>query len=102
MHTIGQGANTQVRVRLALRLEAITIAWMVVEATVSIGAGVLARSILLVAFGAGSGVELLSACKLYWRLHHEARARPEDEAAMERIERRLRRAPGILSLWHKG
>lgn len=82
--------------RLALRLEAITIAWMIAEAGVAIGAGVLARSVLLLAFGVDSGIELLSACVLYWRLHREAQSRPGDEATVELIERRTARFGGYL------
>jgi divalent metal cation (Fe/Co/Zn/Cd) transporter len=82
--------------RTALRLEGVTIAWMVVEAGVSIGAAVLARSILLLAFGVDSGVELLSAGVLYWRLHWEAQARPGEEATVERIERRTAWFAGYL------
>lgn len=82
--------------RRALRLEAISIAWMIVEAGVAIGAGVIAHSVLLLAFGVDSGIELLSAGALYWRLDREARARPGDEAAVERIERRTARFAGWL------
>lgn len=60
-------------VRIALRLEAITIAWMLVEAALSIGAGVVAHSALLLAFGIDSVIELVSAFVLYWRLQVEAR-----------------------------
>jgi divalent metal cation (Fe/Co/Zn/Cd) transporter len=48
-----------------VRLEAITIAWVVIEAAVAIGAGVVARSVLLIAFGADSVIELLSGVALY-------------------------------------
>jgi divalent metal cation (Fe/Co/Zn/Cd) transporter len=82
--------------RLALRLEAITIAWMIVEAGVAIAAGVVARSVLLLAFGADSGIELLSAGVLYWRLLREARAAPRDEAGVELMERRTARFGGYL------
>jgi divalent metal cation (Fe/Co/Zn/Cd) transporter len=102
--------------RPALRLEALTIAWMIVEAAASIAAGLLARSLLLVAFGVDSGIELLSAGVLYWRLLREARAEPGEEAAVERLERRTARFGGCLlyalalyvliqagyGLWHRG
>src|SRR2546425_11979448 len=90
----GRGRVSQMR--LALRLEAITIVWMVVEAAVSIGAGILAKSVLLLAFGVDSGIELLSACVLYWRLHHEAQAQPGEEAAVEAVERRASQIAGYL------
>lgn len=84
------------RMRPALRLEAITLAWMVIEASVSIGAGVAAGSLLLVAFGADSVVELISAGVLFWRLRLEAQARPGDDAAIEAVEQRASRIGGYL------
>jgi divalent metal cation (Fe/Co/Zn/Cd) transporter len=80
----------------ALRLEGLTIAWMVVEATVSIGAGVRAGSLLLLAFGADSLIELLSAGVLYGRLRAETRAVAVDDAAREAMEKRAARIAGWL------
>lgn len=45
-----------------------TIAWNVVEAFVAIGAGLVAGSVALVGFGADSGIEVISAVALLWRL----------------------------------
>jgi len=45
-------------VAMALRLEKITIVWMVVEAAAAVGAGIVAHSLLLVAFGIDSAIEL--------------------------------------------
>src|SRR5207237_1187699 len=61
------------RVRDGVRVELITIVWMVLEAAVALGAGIAARSILLTAFGLDSGIELVSAGALWWRLRTEAR-----------------------------
>ena len=55
-------------IRKAFRLEYVTLAWMVVEAGVAIRAGVVARSITLLAFGIDSLIELASAVLLIWRL----------------------------------
>ena len=52
----------------AFRLERLTIAWMIVEAAVAIGAAVAAHGLLLMAFGIDSAIELTSACVLIWRL----------------------------------
>ena len=82
--------------RPALRLEAITLLWMVVEASVSIGAGVVAGSLLLVAFGADSVIELISAGVLFWRLRLEAMAQPGDMETVEAVERRASRIGGYL------
>ena len=54
--------------RRALRLEYLTVGWNVLEAVVAIGAGVLAGSVALIAFGADSGIEIVSAVGLLWRL----------------------------------
>jgi divalent metal cation (Fe/Co/Zn/Cd) transporter len=51
--------------RLGVRLEIVTIGWMAVEAVVAIGGGVLARSVLLTAFGIDSIVELMSGLVLF-------------------------------------
>lgn len=72
--------------RRALRLEWFTITWNVVEAAVAITAGLIAGSVALVGFGVDSGVEVLSAVFLVWRLRA---ARPaDDEAAHHHAERR--------------
>jgi len=65
----------------------LTIAWMLVEATVAIGAGVAARSVLLTAFGFDSVIELLSGLALYRRL-----------AGSESMERQTVRLSAVLLL----
>ncbi len=80
----------------ALKLEALTIAWMVLEAAGAIGAGIVARSVLLLAFGADSIIELVSAALLYRRLSFEAQATPEDMQHIEAIEQKTARASGYL------
>ena len=87
---------TAERMRPALRLEAITLLWMVVEASVSIGAGIAAGSLLLIAFGADSVIELISAGVLFWRLRLEAMAQPDDTEMVEAVERRASRIGGYL------
>jgi len=89
-------ANRSDGMAVALRLEAVTIAWMVVEAAVAIGAGLAAKSLLLIAFGVDSLIELGSACLLYWRLSRESRAVPGSEASLEVIERRTAKIGGYL------
>lgn len=82
--------------RSALRLEGLTLAWMVIEASVSIGAGVVAHSVLLLAFGVDSIIELVSAALLYFRLCKEARAEPGDMAGIEALEEKASRIGGWL------
>jgi len=81
------------QVRMGVRVEVFTVLWMVVEAVVSIGAGVLARSALLVAFGIDSVVELVSGAILLWRLSVEARG-----GDTEQIERAERRAAWVVAV----
>jgi divalent metal cation (Fe/Co/Zn/Cd) transporter len=80
-------------VRQALALEWITIAWMVIEAAVAIGAGVAAGSITLLAFGIDSLIELASAGVLIWRLTVELR---HGQAFSENAERLASRIGGGL------
>ena len=71
--------------RRALRLESFTVGWNVVEAVVAIGAGVIAGSVALVGFGVDSGVEVISAVGLLWRLRKAgSTATVQEESAAER------------------
>ncbi len=45
--------------RSGVRLEVFTVIWMVIEAAVALGAGIVAGSILLIAFGLDSVIELM-------------------------------------------
>ncbi len=80
--------TTQATVRRIQRVQVITIAWMSVEAAVSLFAAWRARSPALLAFGGDSAVELMSAVVVLWRF----RAHPEQEHA----ERRAARIAGVL------
>lgn len=79
-----------------LRLEAVSIVWMVVEAAVSVGAGIAAGSLLLVAFGVDSVIEMISAILLFWRLRRQALGLLPDEEAIEALERKVARVAGFL------
>ncbi|GAC1324773.1 MAG: cation transporter [Chloroflexota bacterium] len=59
--------------RSGVRLEVFTVTWMVLEAAVALGAGIVARSFLLTAFGVDSVIELVSGSILLWRLSLESR-----------------------------
>ncbi len=82
-------ARRAAQVRAGVRIEIFTVIWMVVEAAVSIGAGILASSALLTAFGLDSVIELVSGAILLWRLLVESRG--EDAEHIERAERRAAR-----------
>lgn len=69
-------------VALGIRLEVVTVIWMSVEAAAALAAAMMARSVLLAAFGFDSVVELLSGGVLLWRLSAEAR-----ESSTERVKR---------------
>jgi divalent metal cation (Fe/Co/Zn/Cd) transporter len=95
-------------IREAFRLEWLTIGWMTVEAGVAIWAGVTAGSLVLLAFGFDSVVELASAGVLMWRLSVELR---HGQRFSERAERLASRIGGALlfalaayvtaaALWH--
>ncbi len=55
----------------AFNLEWFTVGWMTVEATVALYSGLRAHSLSLMAFGVDSGIELVSAFVLIWRLNVE-------------------------------
>lgn len=77
--------------RAGVSVEWVTIAWMVIEIGVSIGTALASGSVALMAFGLDSGIELISAGVLLWRLGLERRGGKE-----ERIERAEQRAAGIV------
>lgn len=80
--------------RVGVCLEVFTVCWMVVEAVIAIGAGVLARSVLLTAFGLDSAIELVSGAILLWRLSAEARS--SDLEQIERVEMRATQVSAAL------
>jgi len=88
-----QGPARERAVRAGVRLELVTIGWMAVEAVVGIGAGILARSVLLTAFGLDSVIELVTGGVLLWRLLTEAR-----NQSVERVERAEQRAAWIAGI----
>ncbi|MGH7870305.1 MAG: cation transporter [Candidatus Dormibacteraceae bacterium] len=70
------------------RVQTVTIAWMSVEAAVSLLAAWRARSPALLAFGGDSAIELLSAMVVLWRFRADG--------AQEHTERRAARIAGVL------
>ena len=79
--------------RAGVRIEIVTVVWMTVEALIAIVAGILARSVLLIAFGFDSVIELVSGGALLWRLATEARGR-----SLARVERAENRAAWITGI----
>ena len=89
-------ADKSSNMRQAIRLEVLSVAWMLVEAAVAIGSGVVAHSLLLVAFGADSIIEMISASVLLIRLLSEALIGPGQEEHIERLEHRASRIAAAL------
>jgi divalent metal cation (Fe/Co/Zn/Cd) transporter len=79
-----------VEARLA---QALTVAWMVVEGAVAIGAGIVAHSVALTAFGVDSGIELFSSAAVLHRLMR--RSESEERGSLTAGERRATRLVGI-------
>src|SRR6202163_762985 len=75
-------------IRRIQRVQTVTIAWMSVEALVSLFAAWRARSPALLAFGGDSAIELFSAVVVLWRFRASN--------AGEDVERRAARVAGAL------
>jgi divalent metal cation (Fe/Co/Zn/Cd) transporter len=83
--------------RAALRVQIVTIVWVVIEAAIAICAGIVTRSLLLVAFGIDSAIELASAIVVFRRFRiesHEKFAGDLNDAGA--IERKAARIAGYL------
>lgn len=91
METEGKTSERARDVRTAIRLEYFTLAWMTLEFVFALTLGVLSGSLLLLAFGLDSLIELASAAVMLWRLRVEFRGK----VAWERIVTVERRA----ALW---
>ena len=74
--------------RSIVRIQALTLVWMSVEAVVSLGAAWMARSPALLGFGGDSAVVLLSAAVVLWRFRSPSRG--------DHAERRAARIAGGL------
>jgi divalent metal cation (Fe/Co/Zn/Cd) transporter len=82
------GTLSAITLRRLLQVQVFTIAWMSVEAVVSLAAAWMAGSPTLLAFGGDSAIELISAAVVLWRF----RAHEMPEAR----ERRVSRIAGAL------
>ncbi len=67
--------------RRVIRIQALTLIWMSVEAVVSLDAAWGARSPALLGFGGDSAVELLSAAVVLWRFYSPSHGDAEQQAA---------------------
>ena len=89
-----EASHRQEAVRAGVRLEVVTVVWMALEAVLAIGAGIVARSVLLTAFGFDSVIELISGGTLLWRLSSEARG--ASSKRVDTVERRATRISAVL------
>ncbi len=69
------------QLQLGLRIEVVTVIWMMIEMAVSILTGIAAGSVALIAFGVDSLIELVGGGMLLWRLSVEARGEDTDRVA---------------------
>jgi divalent metal cation (Fe/Co/Zn/Cd) transporter len=80
--------------RAGIRVEWLTLGWMILEVTVALWAGLAARSIALIAFGLDSVIELISAIVVLARLRAEDRGSATTAEQVEHAERRASRVVG--------
>jgi divalent metal cation (Fe/Co/Zn/Cd) transporter len=66
-------------------LEYLTISWNVLEAVVSIGAGLFSGSVALVGFGLDSVIESTSGAILLWRLRDDERGEARERLALRLV-----------------
>jgi len=91
--SIAQTESRTYVIKRAFWLEWLTIAWMVIEAALTLWSGYIAHSVTLVAFGLDSVIELVSASVLIWRLTVELR---HGQAFSEKAEQRASKIGGAL------
>lgn len=88
--------NRRQLLRRALGVEAALITWNIIEGAVAIVSGLIASSVALISFGVDSGVEVISAAVVAWRLWLEYRG--AGEQCVDEMERRAARIAGALLL----
>lgn len=76
-------------IREAFRLEWLTIGFVTIEAVLAIASGIAAGSLVLIAFGLDSVIELASAGVLMWRLSVELHRGQRFSESAERIAGRI-------------
>ncbi|GKT04100.1 cation transporter [Furfurilactobacillus sp. WILCCON 0119] len=86
--------TTQITLRLALTTEIISLAWMAGEFLLGVYAGLAAHSVLLIAFGLDSLLEIIAGGALIWRLQKERHG--ADEATIARAEARSTKLVGAV------
>ena len=85
--------------RYGMRLELFSICWDIVESTVEISAGLVARSTTLVGAGLEGAIEVTAAGTLYWRLNRELKGNDPSEQAEQRALKVLAAMFLLLALY---
>lgn len=75
--------KTKQLAKRGINIEILSIMWMVLEFTVGLLAGLEAHSLLLVAFGLDSLIEIISGGALLWRLYETTQRSKEEIARVE-------------------
>jgi divalent metal cation (Fe/Co/Zn/Cd) transporter len=83
----------EMSVKRGINIEIVSIVWMVLEAAVALGSGMMAHSLSLVAFGADSIIELVAGGVLLWRLTIEARG-----ASLNRVQKAEKRSSWVVCM----
>ncbi len=72
-------------IRRGRKLEYFTIGWNLLEALVSVGAGLIAGSIALIGFGIDSLIETASGAVLLWRLREGEKGEKREQIALKLV-----------------
>src|SRR5688572_32311021 len=91
--TAASGIERPGLVRRGLILNYLTIGYNVVEAVVSVAAGIVAGSVALISFGVDSAIEVTASGAAQWRLRSDV-----DPIRRERVERATQRIIGTCFL----
>ncbi|WP_249226485.1 cation diffusion facilitator family transporter [Alicyclobacillus mengziensis] len=83
----------EISVKRGINIEIASMTWMVIEAAVALGSGIVAHSLSLVAFGADSIIELVAGGVLLWRLTIEARG-----ASLSRVKKAEKTSSWVVGI----
>lgn len=88
--------NNSGAIHAGIRIEIFSVLWMVLEFIIAVYSGIAAHSLLFIAFGLDSFIELVSGVVLIWRLRVEQHG--TDAVKIERAERVSSRVVGLALL----
>ncbi|MDQ6786849.1 MAG: cation transporter [Acidobacteriota bacterium] len=85
VETLTQESAYAENIRKGRTLEYLTIGWNLLEAIVSVGAGIFAGSVSLVGFGFDSLIECASGSAILWRLQEGKRGEQREKFALKLV-----------------